>query len=386
MAKIFLLLGCLCVTPIAFAPLFAENPLLTLENKRPSANECDAPAPTNFHVTNIGIDFMSLAWIPAWVGALHTLEVAKENSAGGWDILYTNYAIPGDAYTAGSLSPGRWRFTIATNCASGEASHLTSVIFEHFKIIDLVTGGRVPKNPSPVADCAPIDYYAHEWVGFKVTEIATGAFNLFELNIESTLPHPRLKRVFTFNPIVAVDGEGDFPMVLGVVLDAPVPFRVFDINDGDPDNLIEIGYIDIPDNGNPSIVNLCKKSSHLGLDWKPEYLFTPLTAEEVHKIIPSDFAVGGQNNGFDDAPNTGQFYVQNPVAQNLKVFAVFEKNQDATAQVQLFNQNGQLMIEEYVNFEEGKVSIPLESLSPSIYILRIEMESESKIFKIFKSE
>jgi len=384
MAKLILLSLLVSVLQLESASVFAANEPILPQTLVFNGGFCDAQAPENFQVLSMGSDLVSLGWTPAWVGAIQTLEVSIQEN-GIWIPLFANYNVPESSYILGNLEPGYYLATIATNCASGESSINVSTLEFEFKIIDLTTEGRVPLNPVAVEDCANIDFLNHEWVGFKVTEIATGDANLFEFQFFLD-ENPRIKRVIYEHPIVAVDLQGSFPLEPNLIIKAHAPFRMDDRNDENPDNLVNIGFVNCNNDNSPGILNLCIDDDNPPVDWKPEYTFVAMTAE---KVIDSPFPDGkSSENAVKDTLEHGKFSAQSPFYESLSIF-VPQNRLDfgkANTKIRLLNINGQEIVANDFDLNTSHVTIPTESLLPGIYLLQIKMDCETQSFKVIKSK
>jgi len=382
MAKFFLVTLISCTLQLTFTPAFAVNEPARPPKVDPELHFCDAPAPDDFHVANIGSDFVSLAWVPAWVGAVHTLEISIEDS-GNWDVLFVNYDVPDALYTLHNLEPGYYRARIATNCSTGETSSILSEVLFRFKIIDLLTAGRIPKNPVMVADCENIDYLNHEWVGFEVTEDETGISNLFEFTYTYG-EIPVLKRVSYNHPIVAVDSDGKYPSIEDPFLKAYVPFRMDHFNEWDPNIVINIGYVICRDNFSATpTITLCKDEDNPILEWKPEYSFTALTAEDIVSDAPNS---GSIDKSVRSVVDIVKFKAQSPFNESLNVFIPQVLSDHSKATIRLLNSNGQMTMFYNLDLNTSLISLPTASLFPGVYILQIETNLDVQFLKIVKSE
>jgi Secretion system C-terminal sorting domain len=383
MANFFPVFILTCTLQLAFTSVCAINEPKVLEKITAKVDYCDAKAPENFQVLSLGSNMVSLGWMPAWLGAIQTLEVSVESS-GNWVVLFTDYNVLGDSYTLTELDPGYYKARLGTNCSSGETSTLLSEVLFQFKIIDLSTAGRIPKNPVAVEDCEKIDYKYHEWVGFEVIEIATGVSNLFEFKfVEGKFPS--IKRVLYNHPIVAVDDNGKFPTNVDPHLKSYVPFRMDDLGDDDPNDLVNIGFVICSANDFPSQkITLCKDDSNQNIGWKPEYLFRALVAEGVF----NDFPPGGTSNDktSNDTINYAEYKAQNPFTANLNIFAPQISSRCSNTIIRILNTNGQEMMVHIFDFNVSKISLPVASLLPGIYILQIKTECKIQTIKIVKSE
>ena len=373
MAKNLLFTLLLCTFPFGPNLIFAGNETVPSKNSTLNSDECDAPPPDSFRVVDISSGDVDLAWIPAWVGATHTLVVFLQDVPGGWTNLATYYDIPGSSFTVTGLSPGSYKITNATNCANGETGLRISEV--EFKIIELTTAGRMPANPVPVDGCKGINMNVH-WAGFRITKIGTGVSNLFEITMSG-----QVKRVYDNNRIVAVNFLGAWPIDPMFPLSSDNPFRMDDLVNGDPNNLVKIGYLQFYENG-PSSVVICQ--SPTPQPWKPEYSFTALIASNTI-FSPTGISVG-PGQGSVESSFYNAFKVESPFANNINVLVPQTFTDGEKARIHLLNTNGQLLLNRTFDLQSTQVSFPSDWLLPGVYILQIETGEGVQSFKVVKSE
>lgn len=367
-----------CTLQMGFNPAFASSGSISHEFSIQTRDLCDAPPPENFHVSDLASDFVTLNWEPALANATQTLEVSIQEN-GNWIQLFENYNVPGNSYLLGNLESGFYQAIISTNCASGETSTYSTKIEFEIKIIDLTIAGRMPLAPVAVEDCEKIDYKNHEWVGFKVTEIATGEANFFEFQENTEGEYPQIKRVFYDGPIMAVDQFGLYPTEFDPKLNTPTPFRLDDLNNGD---LINIGFVicDVSD-----FLTLCKDDNNQVLEWKSEYSFQAMTAEE---IIDGSYP---NNISSEKAPKVYtamlKVSVQNPIEENLNIcFPEITIYDDiTTTNINLFNTDNQNVFTFSFHLNIPSISLPVNNLLPGIYFLQIKTGTGIQTFKVVKS-
>jgi len=340
---------------------------------------CDAPAPGNFHVESISSGYASLAWIPAWPGATHTLVLYFQNNSGGWIHLATYLSVPGGSYSVPVSTPGSYKATIATNCDSnGETSSIISEL--PFKIVELITGGRKPGNPTSWGECAEINKNNYDWVGFQVTKIGTGIFNQFEVTLDG-----QVKRVYDpLNPhqIAAIDDVGQWPGSGVPSLGTPNPFRIAEIKpNGDPAFPV-IGWVGF---GSPNLpfINLCKVNTS-EKPWNPAYSFTILTTQVTMKF--AEGAVSRKEDGLQNVTILNPFSIENPFTRHLNVFLPEPFLEEKKATIHLLDTKGQLVLKHTFVLMGTQFSFPTEWLLPGVYILQLETDQETQVFKVIKSE
>ncbi len=361
-----------CTLHLTLTPVFAAHGSAPSENASLKNDLCDAPAPDSFRVTSIGSGYANLAWIPAWTGATHTLVVFLQDSSGGWTNLATYLSVPGSSYSIPVSAPGSYKVLNATNCTSGETSFRNSEV--EFKLIDLTTAGRVPLNPTPVYNCNQIDYLNHKWVGFRVKEKASGLSNLFEFQVEG--PTGLVKRVAN-NPIVAVDGNGIFP-IGNQHLSVGFSFQMDDKSKEEP----PIGFVEITQYylGQSPTIGLCIDLDN-PMQWKPAYEFTALTAQSVVTNVPPG---GGTGNGLTRSNVDDKCTAQSPFTNNLTIFIPETLSESEEATLLLLNMNGDLVLKQKFDLGNTQASFFTESLFPGLYILQIESDHEMQALLVVK--
>ncbi len=353
----------------AFEATPSKNPIL-------KSDECVAPPPDNFHVTRIGSSDVDLAWTPAWAGATHTIAVFFQDESSAWTDWAIYYDIPGDSYTISGLTPGSYKISNATNCTTGERSVFDSEIT--FKVIELSTAGRIPINPSPVSDCSMVNYLTHNWVGFRVKEIATGRSNLFEFQMEGSVA--LVKRVFE-NQIVAVNSDGEFPI-------GPQHLGIgssFQIDDkSNPNEEQSIGFVKITQYGGNLLpfIGICKDVNNPPIQWKSNYEFTAFTAESAIVATPSGGSGTGQ--GLIRPRFDSKFIAQSPFTNNLMVFVLNPLSEIDEATIYLLDSKGTVLLTQKLNMQSEEAFISTESILPGLYVLKIKSKQGVQTLKVLK--
>ncbi|MFN0174969.1 MAG: T9SS type A sorting domain-containing protein [Saprospiraceae bacterium] len=358
---------------LTFIPIYAANEPTAPENDKINVNYCDAPAPEDFQVISIASGLVSLGWVPAWSEAYHTLTVYLQDEYGGWTTLATYSSVTGDSYAVSNLSVGSYRITNATNCTNGVTSIIYSEVF--FKIIDLTTGGRIPLNPLPVANCGLISL-SHEWVGFQVKEKLTGRSNLFEFQVEGL---SGLVRRVANNQIVAVNAGGFFPLG-DQRLEVGFSFQMDDKSK--PPGLQPIGFVEISQDGSGNI-GICIDTINPPVQWKPAYEFTALVAENTTTSFPPGGGAG-TGQGFGNDPSDGQFFARSPFLNTLEVFMPDYVNHNNEVYIKLLDLKGQTVLSEVFNMGNSSVSIPTSLLPSGFYILQIRSNQVTEVLKVLK--
>ncbi len=343
---------------------------------------CDAPPPTNFHVTGRGLDFITVAWNPAWAGATHTLVVFTKSSNNNWVLLDTFFNVPGTGYTVQSVSfNDECKLVISTNCLSGERS--IYVIEEIDKIIiELDVAGRRPKNPVKLDGCVGVSLEDFEWVGFQVNSLDGNQTksNMFELKIISTLNEKNVKinRVFENIRIYAVDKNNFWPSPKRFT---PNPFKMAYLTEqGIPEDIGFVGLTTIL--YNPLHVELCK---FLDYPWDDLYEYSIYVAAEVYPPHPPEGTNDERENRKVQFANYQTIKVQNPFGETISAFFPPNFKSNEKVKFQLFNLNGQQILNFNETNFEGQVFLPAKEVQNGTYFLRIFTEFDVFNFKIIKT-
>jgi hypothetical protein len=256
---------------------------------------CEAPAPDSFRITKIGVDFISLAWKPAWPGADHQIEVFIENNAGGWDYLYTAQVASVASKTIDNLLTGKkYRFKIATKCTNGEPSSLSAIIDGITLIIELTLSGRTPVNPTPV-NCQGINLLDPniEWVGYRILWERQGKTfsSLFEIVLdEPDVSAPsgsegtkiKIKRVELENPVVTANENHKWPIISNPIITVNTAIVIGEIL-GLGLTINPIGNVAIGYNPFSPFIDICVDPN---VSWDPSFVFQPLVALKVGQGKP----------------------------------------------------------------------------------------------------
>ncbi|HLP93894.1 MAG TPA: T9SS type A sorting domain-containing protein [Saprospiraceae bacterium] len=365
---------------LLFCLFFASIQSFTFASNPWHTQFCDAPAPTNFEVTSMTSDLVTLGWDPSVAGATHTLELMIEEN-GAWVSLWVNPEVPGGAIVLDNLEPGSYLARLATNCETGEASiKIIELTFE-FKIIDLVVVGRTPKNPEVVQDCSQILYWKHEWVGFRITESGTENSSLFEVVIENNNPIEQVlvKRVYD-NGIVASNELGIYPTNVSQKIQTENPFRIDDLLKVDK----LVGYVSLTRNFPPPAplsINLCNVLGNINLPWKNQYIFQALVAEDVIEDFPNDGVNVEKSVEFE---NNNNVIVENPVRDVFNITIPKTNLVNDLIKIRLFDLQSNEILNRSFNRVSGQFYMSANDIPQGIYFMEIKSSSESKIVKLIK--
>jgi hypothetical protein len=344
--------------------LGAHNFLLATELNSP-VDTCMAPAPDSFRVTVVGTNFATLAWVPAWPGALHAIEVEKEEPNGSWEPISIYTHVPGESFTVSGLESGaHYRAFIATYCDSLEVSSLKDDTDFSTLIVELSIAGRNPVNPVPV-NCKNIAYADHEWIGFRVTnrkEAGDVTYNFFEVTRpDEQSPQNsmgKVKRVFLNNRIVAMNLDKLWPTLSFPRRESDNPFNMawlkpnglLDFAIGRIELIMEEDYCDICPVGN----------------WHSAFKFDPMVAEAVFSNSPDDDRSSNSSNK--------DCFIQNLFSDQLKVQLPFEGFESRDINVRLISMDGKTHFQTYISSQDGVFTINTESLKPQMFVLILQYD------------
>jgi len=393
MAKKLLFSTFYFVLPLVLSSILTAAEPTPYENTPPlTVFACDAPAPDSFHVESAGTNYINLAWKQVWLGATYTLVVLKENPAtNSWEYISTFYNIPGSSYTFANAEYGsKYRFKIATNCASGEPSSRISII-DHIEIIlDLTISGRNPISPTVVPGlCPAIKYQEFKWVGFKIqlgdNLIPTSTLYEFTPGKENGFLYPIIKRVNQDGPIFAV-GPTPFAGITFPTNPIPLVVRIFGSSSFlvrhylSPTSWVIVGYVKVTIVGSSAgnTVQICIDDPN----WNQAYKLIPLTAQMANGFAPPN---GSDKSNSHDAFHN-EFKAQNPFNDMLNIFIPNCSSSEEHAFIRLIALNGQPILEHHFDTLNEVITVPTNQIAPGFYILEIETIYETKALKVFKAE
>lgn len=373
MAKKFLFALFLFAIQLSTTPIFANAESVTVR----ASEDCSAPAPDSLRITSIGTNFTSLAWVPAWMGATHTLLVQESDGSGGWTSMSVFQNIPGSTFLVDSLEPGTsYRYILATECPNGEVSQFKSIIDGVTLIVDLTIHGRTPLTPQQEVKCNSIPLNVN-WKGFKVNY--SGGVGAIESSFEIELDGSTdvlIKRVGLDNPIVAANSEQlEWPTCNDQVVPGGLSIIIIRLLNGGPEKEIA-GVLDLSKNS--SGVKICPDYDNSDFPWKNTYTVTGLIAARSSESLECIQMVN---------PRTAELetiQAQSPFQQTLRVFLNRNQTEDENIGVSLINLNGQVLFEQEYTTPIQELVIPTGDISVGLYVLKINCDRGLKTLKVLK--
>jgi hypothetical protein len=371
--KNFLFLACLLFSGISYAngPLESKPELL-----QATPPPCNSPAPTNFHIQEVGTNWVRYTWTPVASLAPHRIRTyrASDNL-----LLNTTIAPAGDlGLVVQGLPSGTEVYgVINAVCPSGNSIYENTTPLKTTLILDiLVENNQLPNGDN---DCKLLTPGACDFPG------NIGQTTPFRVLIENT---PTTFRKFG----ISKSGAAHYEVTL------------------DEDNTNQDFTFVWGTNQNPNGYNQTQlKIKYQGTDIATftsyensqdiSYLsFTALTAGySIEQIIPEGEGEG-DGKGRPGAPPTpptvrgrdGQLVLTsadlsaqpNPFSETLDVFV---PAQAENIQLQLFNLSGQKVLDQQFTGGQGQYTLSTSDLSSGFYLLRIEVDGQVQTLKVIKS-
>lgn len=350
---------------------------------------CNLPAPDSFRITQVGGDFIKLAWKSVFPGANHQLTIMESDGAGGYVTILVENNVPGDTYNADNLTPGTiYRFVLATKCPSGDPSEVKTIIDGITLIIDLMLNGRKPANPNQSGNCEFIPA-SYNWVGFNIYTYDSNIFmnNYFEVRrIENqtingtSSARIQVLRCNLFGNIFATIEEGLWP---------DCDIKKYTINNGTrfkvirllPSGNIEvIGYVDVAFNNTPSSFKICPDYTDLNFPWKTNFIFEPLIAQKTS--LPEYCEEDKPSN--QRTQRDFNIKIENPFGSKLNISCSDETNEVKIKSFEIYSIMGELIFAN--RFDNGVVDYEFQTseFKDGIYFIHVWTKYGLKIEKIVK--
>jgi hypothetical protein len=349
-------------------------------------DQCNLPAPDSFRITQVGGDFISLAWNPIFPGANHQLVVLESDGMGGWVTILIENQVSGDTYRADNLEPGiSYRFVVATKCANGDPSEIKAIIDGITLILDLVIDGRKPVNPIYVGSCQYIPK-GFDWIGFSVLTIDGDSpienyFELLPKGIETSNSNSskkfELKRFAIDHPIVASNELGMWPNCDEPQIKAWNGIVRIDKLIGGGIGREIVGYVDIAEMIFPSGYYICPDYDHPDFPWKSNYQFKPMVS---FKTAPPQNC--GERNLVEHSKVDimQQTIFSNNIQINLESH-IDELNQ---VSVRVYNETGQIFFNTLIDYGMQVLNVDAANWPSGSYVVNIKSRLHSDNYLVFK--
>lgn len=337
---------------------------------------CDAPPPDSFRVTSIGSTFVTLAWTPAWQGALHFIELKKQDGNGNWNADRIFYDVPGAGIFIDSLEAGqKYQASIATKCIDGGVGILSPPVEIISLIVDLTIVGRVPKDPKPIL-CENIPYNNYEWLGFRVSR--PGQSSMFEVRIPAGgYPYAYIDRVLPMSGnIVATNSSNTYPNAIQpIVFNVTLPFQVTEeISFG---NFVPIGFINVEKTSILGQVNICPVPNK---PWNSIYTFNMLYADELAEALPGT----ERPSNPEDKLTNNKIRAQSPFKDNLTLFIPDYLIGKENFSIRIWDLNNRQRFNYKFDYLDSQISLSLNNLTQGIYFLEICSDEFHSLLKVLK--
>lgn len=374
---------CLLASTISLAntPL---NPLNQHTSPTQTEFACNIPAPTNFHVEQLGTTSVKLAWnYQADASGGYRIRTYRVSDNLLVNTTYKSQDQP--LATINGLESGvEYVSYINCRCENGGDSGQNEILQYNTLIIDLIVQGYQAPSSS-FSECPIVteggsctfpggDVVTH----FKVTLHPSGIERRF--GVQQYVVNGRTKiKVNTREGnagqtiIISCDTEGNSPVAPSTLCSTN---RVYV-------RTAELGVIAIVEIGFDAQVSPTLTLSCSAIAGE----FCTITKEipgSGYQINPGPGFEGiraGTNSAETSHPATTS---PNPFTETLQVSLA---NQTAeNVRMQLFNLNGQLVLDQPFAEGAGQYELATSHLSPGFYFLRIEADGEVQTLKVIKSE
>lgn len=347
------------------------------------SNGCDLKAPANFHITEIGTNFISTAWEPVQGANAYYLKVVESGTlipVADTTVTTTHATIqvpPGGPYDLILAA-------VAEGCPPSRGSAIIPDVFT--LIVDLiVTGKTIPANVGmiPTTDC-----YAEEvpngnfW--FKVKY---GNYTLGNFEIKLNPQQGQNSSCYVSLPV----SFGKDPRYSSETLQAYIHEESFDIPPCAKGLIVRIKHL-YPESQN--LFDLYFEGSSyntLKLCVEPltnlPYTYSLWIEESIIDEEDPEELPGGGDSGERNAPSVVQnetipLSIRNPFTENLTIS--IPKPDAGTIRFQLFDLNGTRVLEQQFPAVQ-QYNLPTTGLPPGFYLLRIDAAGVSRTYKVVKA-
>ncbi len=350
---------------------YPSSSLLVRQN---NGGPCDAPAPTNFQVVNIGTTWVDLTWLTSNPTDFHRIKTYETNSG----ILVSNILVPPGLLVQKviGLQPGFDYYSrINVVCKNGYDSENYAEVHFIAVIAELIVIGRESTNNNGTCTI-----YSN---GGSCSLPANGTPMAFK--IRSTI-NPNIWRKFSvsYDPIATKVSTKIKTGNLGMNY-------AIQCNNQDPDVYNGISYQIKLSNQEIAAFEVSYQSN-------PPLALLNCTLAPGYAIDRLDLNFSGENpNGLSSGPintynNMGEDRVEplnimaspNPFSESLTVYL----DAVTTGQVsfKLFNLNGQKVFEQQYMAGSEQFELNTSDLPKGFYLLRVEAGDEVQTLKVVKSE
>ncbi|MBL7827293.1 MAG: T9SS type A sorting domain-containing protein [Saprospiraceae bacterium] len=330
-------------------------------------------------MTEYSSDYFSVAWLPIFPGAKHTIKLFEQNNFGQW-IEIRNYSnVQGSSHTILNYSLTECKLEIYTNCPDGTFGSTPSVLFPKV-ILELLIPSVAPENPINLTNCSLILLDNYDWIGYRIREIEGGEndWNYFKVEVEPIGPWNssdviiKIRRVIDPTNVYGVDDQNNWPDIPNVPVYAENPTKFNkEIAGFSP---FTIGHVRTTYlvNGKRQI-SFC--NGHIpSKPWDPNFEFQVLG---VPKPAPQPFL--NWNGPKEEALN-----VENPFQGVLRVKLPVVVSNDEKLTLYLFSLDGNLKFEEMVQSSIQEITMNTSNLTSGIYILKVSTKNRTWTSKLFK--
>lgn len=337
---------------------------------------CDLPAPSNFEVEGIGQDWVKLKWGPLMIPRELRFRIYRESD----NFLLSTTIVPAGITEATIGIPFNTPVYARANYICLDGSHSPNVAETRFHgvILDLLVNGH--SAPSSSSSC--------HITGSGSCNFGMLGTTVFKISLISNGFERASKRFYVEPYFDLVEEQQRYKIQLTTGnTDTNNTFNFFCSPDVVPDcstGLIVVQYVQPGDDIVVATFDCSQTSS------TNELTANLYTGSSDYCRIDRLTNFGGRPAGKDEVFNQHTNFAMpvattapNPFSESLTVFLdTFTEN----VRFQLFNVNGQKVLDQEIADAQDQYSLPTAHLSPGFYFLRIEANNMVQTLKVIKSE
>lgn len=347
---------------------------------------CTSPPPDSFRITGLGPGFVTVAWNPVSPGDNHLLSVFVKNALNEWDTLYNVQIDTTTSYTATEIDHSKaHKLEIRTICSNGDPGLATPPVYPpHGLILDLVLGGRTPKDPQQINDCLhPISYVDNDWIGFQLSKTVGNSYNssLFEfVRIENGVNQTQIKRVCTNASLVAANEENSWPTFINSSFSTKnYEFKIGEVIQG---IFYGFGIANVILDTEAKTVSICPDQA-IPSPYSFQFLLAKSGFQE--NLCPPPTGPGNQVFAINNSA-LGPIRVQNPASEFLNLFFAESNFESGVYDLVLTDINGRVHFDERLDISEPNIAIPIYNITSGIYFLCLEFKGYRQNLKVIVSK
>lgn len=333
-------------------------------------NNCDLPAPTNFHVVDIGYDYISVEWDPVTLAQAYYVEARTSN---GGQLVYSTTT--SNNFATLLTGPGTFDVKVAAigfNCQN-PSNNNSSIFNIRTLIVDLIATGKA--EPEGTIEVYPdnngcyTNYDNDEmyWLRayYQGSLIATVEINWNAQNgTESECPSTNLPVSVckagsegSFDAYIYEGGNELLPCAKGVNVRIKQGWtKLFDLEFDNASQFCTFYYQDP--------------------------LFYSCSVWKLTSTSPPP-PLSGENNATSAAVENDLITIPNPFTGDLRIQT--PEPPSGPVHFRLFNLNGTSVLDQQFPARQ-EYNLPTAGLPPGFYLLRMESGGVSRTYKVVKAQ